>query len=68
MRNLWLCFRKKRIFAVTNEYPVTALRFWSGEFFEQEASTPAPHRRPYRLVNVPFYYIGQLQEILNRFM
>lgn len=50
------------------EHPVTALRFWSGEFFVQEASTPAPHSRPYRLVNVPFYYLGQLQEILNRFV
>jgi len=45
---------------------VTAVRFWSGEFSIQDITTPAPDNRPYRLVNIPFYYIGQLQDILKQ--
>jgi len=45
---------------------VTAIRFWSGEYFVQDAKTPAPDNKPYRLINVPFYYVGQLQEILQQ--
>ena len=44
---------------------VTGVRFWSGEFFVQDAKTPAPENKPYRLINVPFYYIGQLIDILE---
>ena len=44
---------------------VTAVRFWSGEFFVQDAETPAPDNKPYRLINIPFYYIGQLPKILQ---
>ena len=43
---------------------VTAVRFWSGEFTVQDVTTPAPNNKPYRLISIPFYYIGQLQEIL----
>ena len=45
---------------------VTAVRFWSGEFSIQDVTTPAPDNRPYRLINIPLYYIGQLQDILKR--
>ena len=45
---------------------VNAVRFWSGEFSVQEATTPAPDRKTYRLINIPFYYIGQLTEILQK--
>lgn len=44
---------------------VTAIRFWSGELLVQDANTPAPENKPYRLINIPFYYIGQLQTILR---
>ena len=44
---------------------VTAVRFWSGEFSIQDVTTPAPDNRPYRLVNIPFYYIGQFQVLLS---
>ncbi|MBR6329853.1 MAG: ATP-binding protein [Lachnospiraceae bacterium] len=44
---------------------VTAVRCWSGEFFVQDARTPAPDSKPYRLINVPFYYVGQLMHILK---
>ena len=47
---------------------VTAVRFWSGNFFVQEANTPAPDNRPYRLVNIPFYYIGQMKDILDKIL
>ena len=47
---------------------VTAVRFWSGEFFVQEAKTPAPDNKAYRLINIPFYYIGQLSKILKDIM
>ena len=45
---------------------VTAVRFWSGELSIQDVTTPAPDNRPYRLINIPFYYIGQLQDILKQ--
>ena len=44
---------------------VTAVRFWSGQFTVQDLETPAPESRPFRLVNVPFYYAGQLDKILR---
>ena len=47
---------------------VTAVRFWSGEFSVQDTFTPEPERRPYRLINVPFYYISQLEAILKRYL
>ena len=46
--------------------PVTAVRFWSGEYSVQDVTTPVPESRPYRLINIPFYYIGQLKKILQR--
>ena len=47
---------------------VTAVRFWSGEFSVQDTFTPEPDKNPYRLINVPFYYIGQLEAILKRYL
>lgn len=44
---------------------VTAVRVWSGEFVVQDVLTPAPDNKPYRLINVPFYYVGQLDRILK---
>lgn len=46
--------------------PVTAVRFWSGPYSVQDVTTPAPNNRPYRLINIPFYYVGQLPAILNK--
>lgn len=53
-------------FVNRSKHYVTAVRFWSGQYFVQEASTPAPNNKPYRLINIPFYYIGQLNEILDQ--
>lgn len=44
---------------------VTAIRVWSGEFSVQDVETPAPEGKPYRLINVPFYYVGQLDKIIK---
>lgn len=49
-------------------HTVTAVRVWSGEFFVQDTLTPAPDNRPYRLINIPFYYIGQLPKILQEYV
>ncbi len=57
--------RSLHSFVNNSAHIVTAVRFWSGEFFVQDAETPAPDSKPYRLINIPFYYIGQLQEILR---
>ena len=46
-------------------HKVTAVRVWSGEFFVQDAFTPEPENRPYRLINIPFYYVCQLPKILR---
>ena len=58
--------RSLHSFVNTSERHVTAVRFWSGEFSVQDTFTPEPEKRPYRLINVPFYYIGQLEEILRK--
>ena len=55
-------------FVNNSEHYVTAVRFWSGELSVQDVCTPAPHKRPYRLINIPFYYIGQLPIILKNNM
>ena len=58
--------RSLHSFVNTTNRPVTAVRFWSGDYSVQDVTTPAPENRPYRLINIPFYYIGQLKDILQR--
>ena len=60
--------RSLHSFVNTAERHVTAVRFWSGEFSVQDTFTPEPEKRPYRLINVPFYYISQLEAILKRYL
>lgn len=60
--------RSLHSFVNTADRHVTAVRFWSGEFSVQDTFTPEPERRPYRLINVPFYYISQLEAILKRYL
>ena len=55
-------------FVNLSKQPVTAIRVWSGNYFVQEAQTPAPDNRPYTLINVPFYYVGQLISIMGNNM
>ncbi len=53
-------------FVNTAEKKVTAVRVWSGEYMVQDAFTPAPTNKPYRLISIPFYYVGQLDKILRK--
>jgi predicted AAA+ superfamily ATPase len=53
-------------FVNTAEKKVTAVRVWSGEYLVQDTTTPAPNNKPYRLISIPFYYVGQLDKILSR--
>ncbi len=47
------------------EQAVTAIRVWSGNYSVQEIKTPAPENKPFRLINIPFYYVGQLDRIVE---
>ena len=58
--------RSLHSFVNLSQQPVVAVRVWSGNYFVQEATTPAPENKPYKLINVPFYYIGQLLSILKQ--
>lgn len=57
--------RSLHSFVNLSKQPVKAVRVWSGGYFVQEAKTPAPENNPYTLINVPFYYVGQLLSILD---
>lgn len=58
--------RSLHSFVNISKQHVTAVRIWSGNFFIQEAETPAPDNHPYTLINVPFYYAGQIATILKQ--
>ena len=42
-----------------------AVRVWSGEYFVQETKTPAPFNKPFRLINLPFYLVGSIDNIVE---
>lgn len=42
----------------------TALRVWSGAFGIDKAITP--EGKQFNLINIPFYYVGQIESILSR--
>ncbi len=46
---------------------VVAVRIWSGPLSIQDIATPNPDNKPFRLINLPFYYVGQLDQILMRY-
>ncbi len=48
-------------------HPITAIRIWSGSFSVQDAMTPSPSHNPYRLINVPFYLVGELDHIIQQY-
>lgn len=52
---------------LSSEKPI-AIRVWSGEYNVQEVTTPAPNQKPYTLVNLPFYYVGQLDKIIKELL
>lgn len=59
--------RSLHAFVNNCEQQVTALRIWNGELSVQDITTPAPIKKPFRLINVPFYYTGQIDKIIEKF-
>lgn len=43
-----------------------AIRVWTGRYSVDEVTTPS--KKTFRLLNLPFYYVGQLKEILAKFL
>lgn len=60
--------RSLHSFVNNSSQPVTAIRCWSGEFFVQDIMTPSPENKPFRLINVPFYFVGQLPDIIKEYL
>lgn len=52
-------------FMSMTDAPDIAIRIWSGEFGVDELISPTGH--PFRLINLPFYYVGMIDKILERF-
>ncbi|MGM9697202.1 MAG: hypothetical protein ACI3Y0_00955 [Prevotella sp.] len=46
---------------------VVAVRIWSGTLSVQDIETPSPENKPFRLINLPFYYAGQLDKVLAKY-
>lgn len=61
-------FRSIHSFVNNATHLVTAIRIWGGEFMVQDVFTPQPDKRPYRLISIPFYYVGQLESILHKYL
>lgn len=58
-------FRSIHSFVNLSVDDVTAVRVWSGELSVQRAKTPMPNNKAYTLINLPFYYVGQIDRILE---
>lgn len=46
--------------------PDVAIRIWSGEFGIDDLVSPTGHS--FRLINLPFYYVGVLDKVLEKFI
>ena len=60
-----LIHRSLHSFVNYSSHFVTAVRVWSGEYFVWKTATPAPANKPYRLINMPFYYVSRIRAILH---
>ena len=56
--------RSLHTFVNISDGHVVAVRIWSGPLSIQDIETPAPDKKPFRLINLPFYYVGQLDKVL----
>lgn len=56
--------RSLHTFVSNSDGHVVAVRIWSGPLSIQDIETPAPDKKPFRLINLPFYYVGQLDKVL----
>ena len=52
-------------FVNNSDQDVVAVRVWSGGFFIQDLHTPTPENKQFKLINLPFYYVGQLDRVLE---
>lgn len=59
--------RSLHTFVNACDRPAVAVRVWSGPLSVQDIATPAPTQKPFRLINLPFYYVGQLDKVLARY-
>ena len=57
--------RSIHAFVNGSESPITAIRVWSGRFCIQELTTPAFGNKHFKLINLPFYYVGQIDRVLE---
>ena len=46
---------------------VVAVRIWNGPLTIQDIETPSPENKPFRLINLPFYYTGQLDKVIAKY-
>ena len=46
---------------------VVAVRIWSGPLSIQDIETPSPENKPFRLINLPFYFAGQLDKVVAKY-
>jgi len=53
------------VFVDNSDLPVTAIRFWNEPYSVNDLITPVG-KKPFRLINVPFYAIGALEQILEK--
>ena len=58
-------FRSIHSFVNLSDGIVIAVRVWSGELSVQHVETPAPEKKSYTLINLPFYYVGQIDHVLE---
>lgn len=58
--------RSLHTFVNNCDHEVTAVRIWSGPLSVQDIETPSPAKKPFRLINLPFYYVGQIDKIIKK--
>lgn len=59
--------RSLHTFVNCSDRDVVAVRVWSGPLSIQDIETPTPDKKPFRLINLPFYYAGQLDKIIEKY-
>ena len=59
--------RSLHTFVKCSERNVLAIRVWNGYLSVQDIETPSPDKKPFRLINLPFYYVGQLDKIITKY-
>ena len=56
--------RSLHSFMSSPDAPGLAIRIWPGEYGIDEVVSPTGHR--FRLINLPFYYVGMLDKLLDK--